>query len=120
MVDSSISSHKALARIAGINEDTFDNLFKKDRKKSMYADDLLLVSNALGVSMEELLTGEEPEEKPVEFNNPIIGELCSTMERLDDNQLVELRGAIEMYIRTRFIAGRAADSERGPREAANE
>lgn len=59
MVDKGIRSQGELARRAGINPNTFDNFFKTDRKNSLYADDLLLVADALETPMEELLTGEK-------------------------------------------------------------
>lgn len=96
-IEKGIASNKDIARRAGINPNTFDNLFKQGRKQSLYADDLWMVSRVLERPMEELLTGEKPDAGPA-FEDPIKDEMVSMIEKLDHEQARELRAVMRTYM----------------------
>jgi hypothetical protein len=97
-----------------VNPETFDNLWKNNRKNSLYADDLLLIARTFGVSMEELLTGESAPKEQVVFDDPITAELWNMIEQLDHEQMLELRGAVGMYLQIRFAESDRMGAERDP------
>lgn len=98
IIDRGIRSRKELARAAGVNPDTLDNLWKQSRKNSLYADDLLLLAKHLNMSMEELLTSEKPDYQIEDTRDPVVKEIEKVAETLEHEQLVELRGVVRSYV----------------------
>jgi len=77
-----------LAKATGLPKNTIDNLFKSTRKMLPYSDQLYLIANALGVSMEYLLTGEEI--KP-EIRDPDISQIVHDLELLKKIDPVQVK-----------------------------
>jgi len=96
-----IRSRKELARKAGVAPDTFDNLFKDKRKRTLYADDLYMISQALQCSMEELITGQKPE-KTNAYNHPVIEDIVHILDRMNSDELNQILGAVRQYVRDHF------------------
>jgi transcriptional regulator with XRE-family HTH domain len=103
MVEHGFRSYNALAKAAGINPNTLQNLFKQNRKEGLYAQDLYLLARTFGCTMEELTSGVAPETTP-EYSSETAAELCDWINEMDEERLKELRGAMRMYAMTHFTA----------------
>ena len=106
-------SRKEIARRAGVNEHTFENLWKENRKNSLYADDLYLVAKVLNKSMEELVSGQasESENIPIDPFSEELNDIIRHAELSEDDKK-ELLGAIRM-----FLIQKAMEPQRESRDA---
>ncbi len=67
-----------VARSSGINESTYANLWKGDRKGLPYADHAVAIARALDTTVEYLVTGEGPQlVKPMD---PDLMEICQLLQ----------------------------------------
>lgn len=99
-----IKSRRELARAAGIDENTFGNFFKSGRKKTLYADDLYSIAQALGCSMETLVTkvtgditgGVSMADRVL--SRPALNDLVERLSRLSDDELDDISDSIEVAL----------------------
>ena len=75
--------------------------FKKNRKQTLYADDLYMVSRILECSMEELVTGAKLTNEN-EYKDPLIGNIVEILNNLTHDQITEIRGMIRTYMMRHF------------------
>ena len=76
------TSFEWLYRKTKIPKGTFSSW--KNRNIIPRADETFRIAQALKVSMEYLLTGADPQNKP---SNPAVNEICETVPFFDDNDL---------------------------------
>jgi transcriptional regulator with XRE-family HTH domain len=76
------TSFEWLYRKTKIPKGTFSSW--KNRNIIPRADETFRIAQALKVSMEYLLTGADPQNKP---SNPTVNEICETVPFFDDNDL---------------------------------
>jgi len=115
-------SRRRLAREAGLKEDTLGNLFKDDRKYSLYADDLYVIAKTLGCSMEELITGEKPQKKANDIvaevaSRPRLQSILEQLSNLSDEELDAVSAGTNIAIAT-AKASSGRNLEKGDRYSA--
>ncbi len=103
---------KDVARASGMNESTYANLWKGDRKGLPYADRAVQIARALRTTVEYLVTGEG--DQSIEPVDPEYLEFCRLLKGLSTRELAEARGYLSRYLEDRRL-GRA---DRGDGKAA--
>ena len=89
-------SKRKLAENAGLNHNTVHNFWKKPVKYHPRADFVLEIANALGVSMDFLMTGKDPVIKKEKLS-PTKEEMIEYIKSLDEETASELKGMIKTF-----------------------
>lgn len=86
-------SRSKLARETGININTTQGYWQKNRAPN--GPDLVRIAQTLRTSAEFLLTGREPE---IKVEKAVLREIVKSLEKLNEEELIELRGVIRSHM----------------------
>lgn len=122
MLDRGINRAGLASRI-GRSKNTIDNIWKADRKTFPYANDLYLMAQALGVSMEFLTTGYDDKTR---LSDGDLRDIVKELELLKEYDPIQLRNVSEQIHALMLFKMKSAKDEKenyknkgGQREAAN-